>query len=171
MAAGLGRLEELAAQDYDSIRIGAADYSMDRAREDLGDKEISVRVPAAIADMMPHLQNFVEGMVAKLYDNKHKTPPRQCDALKFLMLMHREMVELHEQCIEDRSSPNLHQETYDVANYAFLMGMAMVLERQDKLAQEMRAEDEKERAWWRGLAPNLKKKLRDLLETVKDKGR
>lgn len=146
MSSGLARLEEFSAQDYNDVSMG------EKPKGPVFNVVVKVEIPEALSEMAPYLQGFIQGMVAKLYDNKHKTPPRQCDALKFLMLMHREMVELHEQCIEDRSSPNLYNETYDVANYAFLMSMAMSLEKEDALAKALADEDERERTWWRRYA-------------------
>lgn len=89
---------------------------------------LRLSLPSELESMAPHLLEFFQGMVAKLYQNRHKTPPRKCDLLKFLLNMHQEMVELHEQCYLDPRDPNMFLEMHDVANYAFLMSMALRLE-------------------------------------------
>lgn len=95
-------------------------------------KVISVAVPDEIEDMAPYLQSFAQGMVTKLHRNAHKKPPRRCDALKFLLDLHQEMVELHRQFVEDPSHPNLFLEMHDVANFAFLMALAVQQEWEDR---------------------------------------
>lgn len=131
---------------------------------------ISVRIPYEIKEFTPYFQSFVQGMIDKLWNNRHKTPPRQCDTLRFLMLMHREMVELHEQCIIDRNSPNMLLETYDIANFAFLMGMSFKMEQEDLLKIKAMKEAEELRRrlpiWQRIEINEIREKLSTMIRTL-----
>lgn len=91
-------------------------------------KQITLDIPDNVDYMGPALAEFFSGMVHKLSINGHKTPPSKCDIVKNMLLMQREIMELHEQWIKDKCDPNLFLELCDIANFAFLTRYSMLLE-------------------------------------------
>lgn len=86
--------------------------------------EVTIEIPDEIGYLSEDLEVFFNGMVHKLYKNKHKKPPDTCDVTRFILLMQKEILELHEQWINDKTDPNLSAELWDIANFAFLMNVS-----------------------------------------------
>lgn len=112
-----------------------------------GGKTFLVEVPPQLENMRPHLQAFVEGMIVKLWHNRHKTTPAAYDVLKFFTLMQKEVVELCEQCMADRMARNVDGELCDIANFAFLMSFSLDLERAELARQAEEAEHKAASTW------------------------
>jgi len=143
-----------------AMALGADRVTIEHGSERAGEVHaplcLVVRVPPDIEWMAPHLRDFFQGMVAKLYLNRHKEPPRKMEGLRFLGLMQGEVAELARQCYEDQSSPNLFLELHDVANFAFLMGLSLRLEQEDAQAKEARLAE----TWGEPNPPRLVELLR-----------
>lgn len=82
---------------------------------------MNVNIPPSVAEMGPVLQSFFEGMVFKLSVNSHKNAIRADDIDGLLSKMADEIQEFRDQRIADADDPNILSETFDVANFAFLL--------------------------------------------------
>ena len=71
------------------------------------------------------IQEFVDGMQKKLAMNTHKQTVEKKDVPKIVQLLLGEVMEFEEQYKEDKSDANAYDELFDIANYAFLMYMAL----------------------------------------------
>lgn len=98
--------------------------------------QIVIEVPDDLAWMNDDLSVFFSGMIEKLYANKHKQMPQQCDIVRFMLLIQKELLEVHEQWILDKHDPNMAKELHDVANFALLIFAVMRAEQGTKNGQE-----------------------------------
>lgn len=76
---------------------------------------------------------FVSEMLFKLNKNAHKDTPSSADIYRITALLMREVAEFLEQYEEDRASGNVISECADIANFAFLLYVAVIKEKYDGL--------------------------------------
>lgn len=82
--------------------------------------EITLQVPDELEKYRTHLYHFVDGMIAKLYKNRHKdahTLPRMGVLVD---LLKQEIVEFEEQLEANKWDTNSLRELMDTSNFAFL---------------------------------------------------
>lgn len=84
-------------------------------------KEITLKLPDSLDYYHDDIERFFEGMLWKLESNADKGEARSEDQLLLLAQMQVEIGELIEQLAKDDTDPNVLYETYDIANFAFLI--------------------------------------------------
>lgn len=113
-------------------------------------KEITLKLPDKLDYYHETLQRFFEGMLWKLDNNASKGEARAEDQLILLARLQVELGELIEQMAEDDTDPNVLYETYDVANFAFLISHSLTVRGAEYVPKSWhRTEGKKGRArWW-----------------------
>lgn len=81
---------------------------------------IKVEVPVELHEFEPFLQNFVEGMLRKLYKNRHKKTPTLNSLPEIMDLLELEIDEFEEQIGTNKFDSNSLMELCDQANFSFL---------------------------------------------------
>jgi hypothetical protein len=71
------------------------------------------------------LREFMQGMLFKLDKNSHKHTPETADIPKMVIMLLNELEEFQNQFETDKHDPNTLVELFDVANFAFLMFLAL----------------------------------------------
>jgi len=70
-------------------------------------------------------REFMQGMLFKLDKNSHKNTPEIEDIPGMVRMLLVELTEFQDQFRDDRHNPNTLIELFDVANFAFLMFLAL----------------------------------------------
>lgn len=86
---------------------------------------IVIPTPPSMQVYREHLREFFAGMMRKLDMNSHKSTPQESDIPTMINLLTGELQEFRDQFISNSRDPNVLVELYDVANYAFLMTVAL----------------------------------------------
>lgn len=88
---------------------------------------IITSIPPELSDMEDFLHDFFQGMVYKLEVNSHKQPPEGTDEglQQCLNLIRDETVEFELQILQDKTDQNALEETFDIANSAFIAYLAL----------------------------------------------
>jgi hypothetical protein len=89
------------------------------------DSEIIVTIPGELSTYKDELQLFVSGMVAKLYDNRHKGKWENLNQRDAVDLLQSEMNELHD-ALQVGDLDAAYDEAIDVANFALMIGSMSV---------------------------------------------
>jgi hypothetical protein len=84
---------------------------------------VAMWVPTEVEEFQGPLMNFVQLMINKLYDNRHKNPPAKLDIRRMFERMAGEMLEAHTEVLNDKHGAAAHKELADVANFAMLIYM------------------------------------------------
>lgn len=82
---------------------------------------MKVTVPDSIRSMEPALAEFFDGMVHKLHVNSHKNALTLDNVPGLIDLMLKELTEFRDQMEQDRTDTNVLAETWDAANFWFLI--------------------------------------------------
>lgn len=101
---------------------------------------IEIEVPKELEHMGQDLTDFCTAMVFKLYQNKHKNSVTEYDIPYLMGRLLIECGEVMEQYHVDLRDKNMVMELVDVANFAFLMKLALKLQ-VDKLDESVSQED------------------------------
>ena len=91
--------------------------------------ELRIQIPKSIEMYKEHLGMFFGGMLDKLDRNSHKSTPTIHTVPKIMDHLQMEVKEFEDQFFTDKSDPNTLVELYDVANFAFLAYVALVMHR------------------------------------------
>ncbi len=89
---------------------------------------ITVGVPNELDKYAAPLQQFVEGMVMKLYKNRHKETPTRASLREIMDLLVEEILEFEQQVEDDKFNENSLVELMDQANFSFLAYVALRLQ-------------------------------------------
>jgi len=86
---------------------------------------ISMIVPDELEQYSSYLQSFVDGMIMKLYKNRHKETPTVESLERIMDLLVTEITEFEEQVAQDKFDENSLIELCDQANFSFLAYVAL----------------------------------------------
>lgn len=89
---------------------------------------ILVQIPDSLRDFHPQLLAFFQGMIKKLDKNCHKQTPTIKDIGKIIELLQDEVGEFEDQMLTDMYDRNSLIELMDVANFAFLAYVALIIQ-------------------------------------------
>lgn len=87
---------------------------------------LPVYIPEELAHYKDELLLFFTGMIYKLQLNAHKDTPTKPKIPELMFRMMGEIGELTQQIIDDKSDPNSLWETFDTANFSFLIYLALL---------------------------------------------
>jgi hypothetical protein len=103
----------------------ATKKATERGKELRGHNNITVPFYPTLDEYGTYYKEFITGMVLKLHKNSHKDTPNKTDIEGMIKLMEAEITELREQLSEDKYDTNSLMETFDVANFALLIFIAL----------------------------------------------
>lgn len=86
---------------------------------------MKIDLPPELDLLEERLREFMQGMFYKLAINSHKNTPETSDIPKMIVLLLGELEEFQEQFEGDKYDANTLIELFDVANFAFLMFLAL----------------------------------------------
>lgn len=87
--------------------------------------QIAVAIPPSLQKYRNNLRSFFEGMIRKLDLNSHKETPEREQVETMVELLKGELTEFEDQLALDKLNFNSLVEIQDVANYAFLIFVAL----------------------------------------------
>ena len=87
-----------------------------------------IQIPNSLSQHHNHLLGFFNGMIKKLDKNSHKTTPTIRDMDKIIELLQLEVMEFEEQLAINKFDRNSLIELMDVANFAFLAYVALIIQ-------------------------------------------
>jgi len=82
-------------------------------------------VPDELEQYSSYLQSFVDGMIMKLYKNRHKDTPTVESLERIMDMLVEEIMEFDEQVTHNKFNENSLIELMDQANFSFLAYVAL----------------------------------------------